>query len=99
VKTCEYSRGRFGFRVQKKIWLECGGKVDYDTECKLGDRVGWLRWVSFCQYQANWLRDSDLTYNLQAPVGHLPWLWSNDVLGGRDWAASSLASRAVSCSL
>ena len=39
----KYSQGRFGFSVQKKIWLECGGKV-YDeriTEYKLGDRVGW----------------------------------------------------------
>jgi HTH-type transcriptional regulator/antitoxin HigA len=39
----KYSQGRFGFSVQKKIWLEVGGKVDYDTECKLGDRVGWRK--------------------------------------------------------
>ncbi|MBD2482122.1 serine/threonine-protein kinase [Planktothrix sp. FACHB-1365] len=36
----KYSKSRFGFSVQKKIWLEVGGKVDYETECKLGDRVG-----------------------------------------------------------
>ncbi|MBC6454856.1 MAG: GUN4 domain-containing protein [Hormoscilla sp. SP5CHS1] len=37
----KYSDGRFGFSVQKRIWLEEGGKVDYETECRLGDRVGW----------------------------------------------------------
>ncbi|XZN93511.1 MAG: GUN4 domain-containing protein [Microcoleus sp.] len=95
----KYSQGRFGFSVQKKIWLEVGGKVDYETECKLGDRVGWRKGGS-------WLNNSDLTFNKQAPVGHLPagrmivddggladflWEW-------RFWF-SSLASRAVSCSL
>ena len=92
----KYSQGRFGFSVQKKIWLECGGKVDYNTECKLGDRVGWLRWVSDSE---EWLSDSDLTYNLQAPVGHLPWLWSSFVFWGRDWGVSSVASRTVTCNL
>ena len=61
----KYSQGHFGFSVQKKIWLEVGGKVDYDTECKLGDRVGWRK-------RGSWLNKSDLTYNKQAPVGHLP---------------------------
>ena len=61
----KYSQGHFGFSVQKKIWLEVGGKDDYDTECKLGDRIGWRKGGS-------WLNTSDLTYNKQAPVGHLP---------------------------
>ncbi|MFB2977817.1 GUN4 domain-containing protein [Microseira sp. BLCC-F43] len=38
----KYSNGRFGFSVQKRIWQEVGGKVDDETECRLGDRVGWL---------------------------------------------------------
>lgn len=38
----KYSNGHFGFSVQKRIWLvEYGGKVDYETECLLGDRLGW----------------------------------------------------------
>jgi serine/threonine protein kinase len=86
----KYSQGHFGFSVQKKIWLEVGGKVDYDTECKLGDRVGWRKGGS-------WLKYDDLTLDLQAPSGHLPcvasWWW----VGGDD--VSSLASRAVSCNL
>ena len=67
----KYSQGHFGFSVQKKIWLEVGGKVDYDTECKLGDRVGWQK--------GSWTLDFYLlTFNLQAPTGHLPrfWVWS-----------------------
>jgi hypothetical protein len=61
----KYSQGRFGFSVQKKIWLEVGGKVDRETECKLGERVGWRKGGS-------WLRLTDLTFSKQAPRGHLP---------------------------
>ena len=64
----KYSHGRFGFSVQKKIWLEVGGKYDYDyeTECKLAERVGWLK-------GHKWLEYEDLTFNNhQAPRGHLP---------------------------
>lgn len=93
----KYSQGHFGFSVQKKIWLEVGGKVDYDTECKLGDRVGWRK-------RGSWLNKSYLTFNKQAPVGHLPrgaglLLWRL-VVWVPWWAwGSSLASRAVSCNL
>lgn len=61
----KYSQGRFGFSVQKKIWLEVGGRVDYDTECKLGDRVGWRK-------GGRWLNYDDLTFNLTAQNGHIP---------------------------
>lgn len=61
----KYSQGRFGFSVQKKIWLDCGGKVDSETESKLGDRVGWRK-------GGKWLNYNDLTFNKQAQEGHLP---------------------------
>jgi len=61
----KYSNGRFGFSVQKQIWRSCGGKVDDETECKLGDRVGWRR-------DGEWLGYNDLTFNLNSPSGHLP---------------------------
>ncbi|VXD25608.1 GUN4-like family [Planktothrix serta PCC 8927] len=64
----KYSMSRFGFSVQKKIWLEFGGKVDYETECKLGDRVGWRK-------NGSWMNHHDLTFTLQAPTGHLPAFW------------------------
>ncbi|MEG5067500.1 serine/threonine-protein kinase, partial [Microcoleus sp. B3-A4] len=90
----KYSQGRFGFSVQKKIWLEVGGKVDYETECKLGDRVGWRKGCS-------WLNKSDLTFNKQAPTGHLPRIGVFGGLGGFGMVGvySSLPSRAVSCNL
>ncbi|WGV28601.1 serine/threonine-protein kinase [Halotia branconii] len=67
-----HSNKRFGFSVQKRIWLECGGKVDYKTECLLGDRVGWRN-------KGAWLGYSDLDFSQNAPVGHLP---SRVVVGG-----------------
>ncbi|WP_051470088.1 GUN4 domain-containing protein [Fischerella sp. PCC 9605] len=61
----KYSDGCFGFSVQKRIWLEVGGKVDRETELLLGDRVGW-------RHKGKWLEYSDLTFSLNAPKGHLP---------------------------
>jgi len=61
----KYSNGRFGFSVQKCIWLEEGGKVDYETECRLDDRVGW-------RVEGKWQSYSNLTFGLAAPTGHLP---------------------------
>ena len=79
----KYSQGHFGFSVQKKIWLEVGGKVDYDTECKLGDRVGWRKRR---KGRKGWLEYDDLTFNLEAPRGHLPscarvFAWGGEGLG------------------
>jgi hypothetical protein len=66
----KYSQNRFGFSVQKKIWVDNGGKLDrngfdYDTYCKLGDKVGWRK-------GGNWLNYSELTFNTNALHGHLP---------------------------
>jgi len=62
-----YSNGRFGFSVQKKIYLECGGIPDgqYHEEAleRFGDRVRWRenRWWRFnVIYSTLWAR------------GHLP---------------------------
>ena len=47
-----YSKGHFGFSVQKDIYLECGGILDgnyhQETFEKFGDRVGW-------RMDGNWL--------------------------------------------
>ncbi|NET56211.1 MAG: CHAT domain-containing protein [Symploca sp. SIO2E6] len=61
-----YSNGRFGFSVQKKIWLEAGGKLDYETECKLGDQLGWRKEGEWNYYK--------ITFKLQptTPFGQLP---------------------------
>ncbi|MFO5527686.1 MAG: GUN4 domain-containing protein, partial [Cuspidothrix sp.] len=65
----KYSNGKFGFSVQKQIWLELGGKLDgeydLDTFTKLGDRVGWRK-------NGEWLSDSYYTFSTNALSGHLP---------------------------
>jgi len=40
----KYSNGKFGFSVQKEIYLEVGGKLNdyhYDSYKKMSDRIGW----------------------------------------------------------
>jgi hypothetical protein len=55
-----YSNRRFGFSVQRKIWRE----VNRDYEA-FGNRVGW-------RVEGDWILYSDITYQRQAPSGHLP---------------------------
>ena len=68
----KYSEGKFGFSVQKEIFESLGGDTkSYNQEIfdKFFDRVGWAEadtgyWVSY----------GDYTFNLKAPLGHLPTL-------------------------
>jgi len=68
----KYSNKKFGFSVQKQIWLKSGGKLDkkYDSATfrQLGDKVGWRK-------ETRWLDHSNLTFNINAPTGHLPSVW------------------------
>ncbi|WP_427161145.1 GUN4 domain-containing protein [Aliinostoc sp. HNIBRCY26] len=66
----QYSYGYFGFRIQQTIWSEMGGQVDYETEKKLGDRLGWRK-------DGNWLDYEQLTFQISpmTPMGHLPAKW------------------------
>jgi eukaryotic-like serine/threonine-protein kinase len=64
----KYSDGRFGFSVQKQIWIDCGGTPgvwDSDVLEKFADKIGWKK-------GGNWLNYFDLTFNKNAPPGHLP---------------------------
>ena len=68
----KYSNGRFGFSVQKKIYLLCCGKIDRrdieykkDSWEKFGDTVGW-------RIDQNWIWHSEADFNISAPQGHLP---------------------------
>jgi len=67
----KYSNERFGFSVQKKIYLEVGGVPDgkfYDVAWKkFGVRVGWI-------VKESWIRYTAVTFDTIAPVGHLPML-------------------------
>jgi len=67
----KYSNGKFGFSVQKQIWLELEGKLDgeldWDTLRKLGSRVGWRK-------NNEWLSYESYTFSTNALPGHLPGL-------------------------
>jgi GUN4-like/TIR domain len=53
----KYSKGRFGFRVQKKIWQECGSPTQYNAQWEeFSDRVGWRKdgqWLDYNQLHAS----------------------------------------------
>jgi uncharacterized caspase-like protein len=69
-----YSDSKFGFSIQKKLWLECGGKIgkyDYDVWKKFAAKVGWYHpqksdWRTYTEFM-------DDTKNAQnAPPASLP---------------------------
>ena len=86
-----YSQGRFGFSVQKDIYLSVGGIADglyhEDALEKFGDRVAWRKndgsWVFIFKY------------DISAPTGHLPFLPFGRWIEG--WI-SSLTYRLINCS-
>jgi len=65
-----HSEGKFGFSVQRSLWLATGKKWE-----KLWDKIGWKtgnRWTRYPQ---------EFIWNLTAPPGHLP--LSNQLRGVR----------------
>ena len=75
-----YSEGKFGFSVQRKIWLSVG-----QDDTKLWPKIGWKQDNNWTQYP------NQFTWDLTAPVGHLPLL--NQLRGVR--VAASLFSHPV----
>lgn len=84
----KYSQGHFGFSVQKKIYMECGGRLDCkypgdEVWEKFGDRVGW-------RYEDRWLYFySDLNFSLSSTQGILPWFLVVARLGLGEWVLVS----------
>ncbi|MGI0486799.1 GUN4 N-terminal ARM-like repeat domain-containing protein [Pantanalinema rosaneae CENA516] len=65
-----HSEGRFGFSVQRDVWLSVGKNWD-----KLWTKIGW-------KSENNWTRyPQEFTWDLTAPLGHLP--LSNQLRGVR----------------
>ncbi len=75
----KYSQGRFGFSVQKEIYVECGAKLDGnypgDEVWQLfGDQTGW-------RVQGCWIiYSSDVIFSTSALKGHLPALLEGEYL-------------------
>lgn len=100
-----YSKGRFGFSVQKRIWQGLQGTNNFNqsTYERFGDQLGWRR-------SSTWLPYNNLTFNLKASEGHLPvgkllvrWWW-RDFASADDmenWinVVMSLLSRLDTCQL
>jgi serine/threonine-protein kinase len=88
----KYSKGRFGFSVQKRIWESVGGTPnadDYEIYKRFGDRVKWRE-------DNNWIDlYSDFTFTREAPFGHLPVFGGVGGWGGSWglWGVVSLLSR------
>jgi GTPase SAR1 family protein len=102
------SGGKFGFSVQTKVWLDCGGvpgEYDYEVYKKFADEVGWRR-------GGNWLGYDGLTFLLEGSKhAHLPhtpvkrWFIDDE---DRDWRqgcvlnssdVQRLLNRAATCNL
>jgi len=96
----KHSLDHFGFSVQKRIWEEVGGKVDYETEEKLCKHVGWMK-------DDHVLRCSELTFSTQAPLGHLPYKvmpydFGNEIIkatGIHQYYISYLVLRLITCKI
>jgi hypothetical protein len=69
-----YSEGRFGFSVQRELWL--GVSKDWD---RLWPKIGWKQGINWTRYPGSFIWD------LTAPRGHLP--LSNQLRGVRSMAA------------
>ncbi|MEG4586858.1 GUN4 domain-containing protein [Microcoleus sp. MOSTC5] len=66
----KYSNGRFGFSVQKRIYQNLGGTKEFNGQVLLAyyEAIGWKQKGE----KEKWLLYSQLTFNSNAPSGHLP---------------------------
>lgn len=72
-----YSQGKFGFSIQKRIYIECGGVPNGRTPDpkvwqEFSERIGW----KFGDIELHY---NDVTFDLSEPQGHLP------IIGGSIW--------------
>ncbi|MFN6566399.1 GUN4 domain-containing protein [Dendronalium sp. ChiSLP03b] len=92
-----YSNGRFGFSVQKKIWLEVGQKWN-----AFYTRVGWQIYAKW--WFGGYIIEESIKSNVNAPMGHLPMMTWKDMSFETSWldwtvGISSFASRLVNCNI
>lgn len=90
------SGGKFGFSVQKKVWLACGGvpgEYDWEVYKKFADQVGWRR-------SGDWLSYDELTFLLEGSKhAHLPFWRIHLPLVEAGEKFSFLAQRLVTCNI
>lgn len=98
----KYSQGKWGFSVQKQIYVACGAKLDGQYPGnkiwqEFGNCVGWRK--------NEWLSYNNLTFDLEkSPAGEFPYYGGGGgcVEGGDWWVGgwwvSLLSLRLVNCS-
>jgi uncharacterized caspase-like protein len=108
----KFSTRRFSFSMQKRIWQDVSNKseADFETYCRFGTRVGWCKQGD----KKDWLAWDNLTFQLNAPLGHLPYkiifcVKTSEFLSGHKaafrgkkigfWGVYSIALRLVSCNI
>jgi len=85
----KYSDGRFGLSVQKRIYVECGAKLDgvypgYEIWKNFCDRIGW-------RLNGEWMYTNQLTFSTSAPQGHLPASYGG--IASRAWVSACISCR------
>lgn len=77
-----YSNSKFGFSIQKKLWLECGGKIgkyDYEVWEKFAAKVGWYHlqnsnWRTYNEFKDTENARKSLPASLPCGKTSLCWL-------------------------
>ncbi|MDJ0518841.1 MAG: serine/threonine-protein kinase [Trichodesmium sp. MO_231.B1] len=85
-----YSNGKFGFSIQKQIWIELGGKpgiYNVGIADNFIQEVGWGE---------NHKRYKHITYKISAPYGHLPFRITSQVW---NFGAPYLAEKLAECNI
>jgi len=81
-----YSNGRFGFSVQKRLWLDFSTPIKYGKSWELfGQLLGWRRQKALTKRGFDWIKRGvsplksyewmvvdELQFDVFAPEGHLP---------------------------
>jgi len=66
----KYSKGKFGYRVQRKIWRGPKAKEDFERFCR---EIGWNKMENGIERKLKWFGKSEFIYDHEkAPDGHLP---------------------------
>ena len=86
----EYSNGRFGFSVQKQIYQSLGGTKEFNQKIT---EAFWHKAGLIINNQPYWSQYDNLTFNLSAPIGHLPIRYDVETPAGVFGVIESLFSR------
>lgn len=91
-----YSKERFGFSIQARIYQEEGGNIettieqDSDLLKRWGKRLGW-------RAQNRWRKCDELDWTLNAPLGCHPSRWWNSPFGSK--MTNYFLARLMNCEL